>query len=200
MDKKNHFRSLDFKALKQLIADEAKDLGFDECGFSVAVNLISDAEKMESWLEKSFHGEMSYLERNKEKRYDPRQLVENTHTIISVLQNYYPQELIPEKDNYKISKYAYGKDYHSVIKDKLRKLLRKIEETTGPLEARAFTDSAPVLDRAWAERSGLGFIGIGEANLLNRAFRAEWIFRGADFLPEFHQRLIVIAGTFCRNK
>ncbi len=143
-----------------LIKDEALRLGFDDLGVSKAQQLPEDARLMEDWLQKGFQGEMSYLERNREKRYDPRLLVEETATVLTVLQNYYPNEKLSENDNYKISKYAYGKDYHKLIRKKLQQLLNFIERHTGKLEgARAFTDSAPVLDRAWAQKSGLGFIG-----------------------------------------
>jgi len=114
---------------------------------------------MEAWLAKGMHGNMHYLEKNKEKRYDPSKLVDNARSVITVLYNYYPNEKLPENDNYKLSKYAYGKDYHYIIKEKLRALLAAVEEKTGRRTARIFVDSAPVLDRAWARQSGLGFIG-----------------------------------------
>lgn len=158
--KKNRVAStFDAEFLKNFINEAAISLGFDACGFSKAGFLPHDAENMDSWLYNGFHGEMSYLERNKEKRYDPRILVEKTQTVVSVLQNYFPPELMSEIDNFKIAKYAYGADYHHVIKNKLRQLLDNITNITGPLEARVFTDSAPLLDRAWAANSGLGFIG-----------------------------------------
>ncbi len=156
-------------------------LGFDDCGISEAVFLKEEAQKMEAWLEKGFNGSMSYLERNKEKRYDPRLLVENTKTLVTVLQNYYPPETPPETDNYKISKYALGKDYHYVIKEKLGRMLDAIKAITGPLEARAFTDSAPILDRAWAAKSGLGFIGKNTCLIHPR--KGSWFFIGHLFLP-----------------
>ena len=114
---------------------------------------------MEAWLAKGMHGNMRYLEKNKEKRYNPSKLVDNARSVITVLYNYYPNEKLPENDNYKLSKYAYGKDYHFIIKEKLRRLLASIEEKTGRRTARIFVDSAPVLDRAWARQGGLGFIG-----------------------------------------
>ncbi len=114
---------------------------------------------MEAWLAKGMHGNMHYLEKNKEKRYNPSKLVDNARSVITVLYNYYPNEKLPENDNYKLSKYAYGKDYHYIIKEKLRALLAAVEEKTGRRTARIFVDSAPVLDRAWARQSGLGFIG-----------------------------------------
>ena len=148
--------SINTNFLHEFIIKEAQALGFDDCGISKADFMPEHAQLMEQWLEKDFHGEMSYLERNKEKRYDPRQLVENTRTIITVLQNYFPAETPSEEENYKISKYALGKDYHDVLREKLRRLLQSIETIAGHLEARVFTDSAPALDRAWAEKSGLG--------------------------------------------
>ncbi len=144
----------------ELLKTEALQLGFDEVGISKAQQLPDDARLMEDWLRLGFQGGMSYLERNREKRYDPRLLVAGTATVITVLQNYFPKEKLPEDNNFKVSKYAYGKDYHKLIRKKLQKLLNFIESHTGKLDgARAFTDSAPLLDRAWAQKSGLGFIG-----------------------------------------
>ena len=144
----------------ELLNTEALTLGFDAMGISKASQLKNDAKFMEDWLQQGFQGEMSYLERNREKRYDPRELIEGTATVITVLQNYYTKEKLPQDNNYKIAKYAYGKDYHKIIRKKLQKLLNFIESYTGSLHgARAFTDSAPILDRAWARNSGLGFIG-----------------------------------------
>ncbi len=186
--------------LHEFIIKEAQALGFDDCGISKAVFLPEHAQLMEQWLEKDFHGEMSYLERNKEKRYDPRQLVENTKTIITVLQNYFPAETPSEEENYKISKYALGKDYHDVLREKLRRLLQSIETVAGQLEARVFTDSAPVLDRAWAEKSGLGFIGKNTCLIHPR--KGSFFFVGHIFLPvaieEARQTVSDYCGT-CRR-
>lgn len=147
-------------AFSQNILEEAVKLGFDDAGISYANRLDDDAEKMENWLSNGFQGDMSYLERNKEKRYDPRLLVENTASVITVLFNYFTHDKPAETANFKISKYAYGKDYHFVIRQKLKQLLAFIEVHAGKMDgARVFTDSAPLLDRAWAEKSGLGFIG-----------------------------------------
>ena len=144
----------------QQIVALAEELGFDACGIAKAVFLEEDAEKVEKWLDEGCQGEMDYLTRNKEKRYDPRLLNEGTKTIVSVIYNYFPQQFPSAEDNYKIAKYAYGDDYHEVMKQKLRQLLGKIESLTGKLEStRIFVDSAPVLERAWAVRCGLGFIG-----------------------------------------
>lgn len=145
--------------LSKFIKSEARDLGFFDCGISAAGFMKEDSEFMERWLEKGMHGSMQYLERNREKRYDVSLLMEGAKSVITVLYNYFPKEKLPETTRYKISKYAYGKDYHYVVKDKLRLLLEKIETKTGKRKARIFTDSAPVLDRAYARKSGLGFIG-----------------------------------------
>ena len=146
--------------LSQHIITQAEKLGFDACGVAKADFLEDDAEKVEKWLSENCQGEMDYLTRNKEKRYDPRLLNEGTKTVVSVLCNYYPKQILTSDNNYRISKYAYGDDYHEVVKQKLRQLLEKIELLTGKLEnTRIFVDSAPVLERAWAVRCGLGFIG-----------------------------------------
>ena len=145
--------------LSESIKKEAIQMGFAACGISKAIHLAEAEQKMENWLATGMHGEMSYLERNREKRYNPVLLVEDAQSVLTVLFNYFPKEKLETADNYQISKYAYGKDYHYIIKDKLRRLLQKIEEKTGKRKARIFVDSAPVLDRAWAQKSGLGFVG-----------------------------------------
>ncbi len=152
-------QSLNKKSLSTLIKSNAKSLGFFDCGISKAEYLPDDAEKMEDWLSKGNHGEMSYLENNRDKRYNPSLLVDGAKSVITVLYNYYPSKKLPRTNNYNISKYAYGNDYHYIIKEKLKQLLNVIEEKTGKSNARVFTDSAPILDRAWARKSGLGFIG-----------------------------------------
>ena len=141
------------------IIEEAKNMGFDACGIAKAVALKEESAHVEQWLEGEREGEMGYLTRNKEKRYDPRLLVEGTKAVVTVLYNYFPQQDLPG-ERYKIAKYAYGNDYHEVLKRKLRQLVERIETQTGRLEGvRVFVDSAPILDRAWAVRCGLGFIG-----------------------------------------
>jgi epoxyqueuosine reductase len=145
--------------LSEFIRNESALLGFFDCGFSKARHLPNDEKRMEIWLEDGKNADMSYLERNREKRYDPRLLVEDSKTVISVLFNYFPSIKLETDNNYKISKYAYGKDYHYVIKDKLKSLLEKIEEKTGERQTRIFVDSAPVLDRAWARERGLVYQG-----------------------------------------
>jgi epoxyqueuosine reductase len=154
-------------ALSQWIKTETLKIGFFACGISKAEHLTEHEKRVENWLEKGMQGEMNYLERNKEKRYDPRKLVEGAKSVITVLQNYFPEKMLPQKDNFQLSKYAYGKDYHVVMKDKLHLLLQKIEAKMGKTNSRVFVDSAPVLDRAWAHKSGLGFIG-KNTMLINR--------------------------------
>lgn len=144
--------------LKKNIKNEAKRLGFDFCGFSKAEYLEEEAPRLEQWLKKGMHGQMEYMENHFDKRLDPRLLVPGAKTIISLLQNYYTDEKQPD-DAPKISMYAYGKDYHHVIKKKLKTLMKFIREWAGDVNGRVFVDSAPVLDRAWAKRSGLGWIG-----------------------------------------
>lgn len=151
--------------LTALIKEEAYRLGFAHCGISKADYLEEDAPHLEQWLKKGMHGTMGYMERNFDKRLDPRKLVHGAKSVISLLYNYYPAEKqnpgIP-----KISKYAYGRDYHFVIKEKLFLLFNFIREKAGNVSGRVFTDSAPVLDRAWAKKSGLGWIG-KNANLIH---------------------------------
>ena len=142
------------------IIAEAYQMGFDACGIARATALEEESAHVEQWLENEREGEMGYLTRNKEKRYDPRLLVEGTKSVVTVLYNYFPKQQLGDGKRYKIAKYAYGADYHEVLKRKLRQLLERIETQTGKLEGvRVFVDSAPVLDRAWAVRCGLGFIG-----------------------------------------
>ncbi|WP_405416123.1 tRNA epoxyqueuosine(34) reductase QueG [Maribacter sp. Asnod1-A12] len=148
------------------IKTEAKRLGFLSCGVSKADFLEEEAPRLEQWLNNNMNGEMSYMTNHFDKRLDPRKLVEGSKSVISLLLNYYPEETQRE-DSYKISKYAYGHDYHHVIKTKLRQLQEFISEEIGEVNGRAFVDSAPVLDKAWAAKSGLGWIG-KHSNLLTQ--------------------------------
>ncbi|WP_076547967.1 tRNA epoxyqueuosine(34) reductase QueG [Maribacter ulvicola] len=148
------------------IKTEAKRLGFLSCGVSKADFLEEEAPRLEKWLNNNMNGEMSYMANHFDKRLDPRKLVEGSKSVISLLLNYYPEETQTE-DSYKISKYAYGQDYHHVIKTKLRQLQEFISEEIGEVNGRAFVDSAPVLDKAWAAKSGLGWIG-KHSNLLTQ--------------------------------
>lgn len=150
----------------KLIKQEAKRLGFLSCGISKAGFLEEEAPRLENWLNKNMHGEMAYMENHFDKRLDPTKLVEGAKTVISLLLNYYP-EATQEDGTYKLSKYAYGQDYHHVIKSKLKALQEYIQQEIGAVHGRAFVDSAPVLDKAWAAKSGLGWIG-KHSNLLTQ--------------------------------
>ncbi|MCX6296364.1 MAG: tRNA epoxyqueuosine(34) reductase QueG [Bacteroidetes bacterium] len=151
-----------------LIRTEAKRLGFDYIGFSKAAFLEEEAPRLENWLNNNMHGQMSYMSNYFDKRLDPRLLVPGARSVVSLLLNYFPSEVQEDESAPKISKYAYGKDYHLVIKDKLNQLLEFIKENIGEVDGRAFTDSAPVLDKAWAKKSGLGWIG-KHSNLINKS-------------------------------
>ena len=128
------------------------------CGISKASFLEKEAPRLEKWLKNNSHGQMSYMENHFDKRLNPTLLVDGAKSVVSLLLNYYPSELQKE-DSYKISKYAYGQDYHFVIKEKLKELLFSIQEQIGAVNGRAFVDSAPVMDKAWAAKSGLGWMG-----------------------------------------
>ena len=148
------------------IKTEAKRLGFLSCGISKAEFLEFEAPRLEGWLNKNMQGEMRYMENHFDKRLDPTLLVEDSKSVVSLLLNYYPNEE-QNIESYKLSKYAFGTDYHFVIKDKLKTLLSSIQDEIGEVSGRAFVDSAPVLDKAWAAKSGLGWIG-KHSNLLTR--------------------------------
>jgi epoxyqueuosine reductase len=150
----------------QLIKAEAKRLGFISCGISKAGFLEAEAPRLEQWLNKNHHGEMKYMENHFDKRLDTTLLVDDAKSVVSLLLNYYPSEY-QNSESYKISKYAYGQDYHFVIKEKLKELLHTIQTEIGEVSGRAFVDSAPVLDKAWAAKSGLGWIG-KNSNLLTQ--------------------------------
>ncbi|MCK8522446.1 tRNA epoxyqueuosine(34) reductase QueG [Aquimarina sp. D1M17] len=151
----------------KLIKAEAKRLGFISCGISKAEFLEQEAPRLEAWLKKEMHGEMKFMENHFDKRLDPTKLVEGSKSVISLLLNYFPSSFQKDEEAPKISKYAYGTDYHFVIKDKLKQLLNFISEEIGEVHGRAFVDSAPVLDKAWAAKSGLGWIG-KNSNLLTQ--------------------------------
>ena len=151
---------------KNLIKNEAHRLGFDFVGFSKADFLAEDAPRLERYLKENMHGEMKYMENHFDKRLDPRLLVDDAKTVISFLINYFPSET-QNPNSLKIAKYAYGKDYHLVIREKLNALLNFIETEIGAVNGRGFVDSAPILDKAWAQKSGLGWIG-KNGNLINK--------------------------------
>lgn len=153
--------------LSLIIKKTARELGFDYCGISKAEFMEEEARQLEDWLNRGMHGKMKYMENHFEKRVNPTLLVEGAKSVISLLYNYYPPKK-QQPDTPQISKYAYGEDYHFVIKDKLKELVFRLQEQIGNFYGRIFVDSAPVLDKAWAKRSGLGWIG-KHSNLINRS-------------------------------
>lgn len=164
---------------KLLIQEIAKELGFMYVGFSKAGFLADEEPRLTTWLKNDFHGKMGYMENHFDMRLDPTLLVPDSKTVISFLYNYFPTEQQPETSELKISKYAYGEDYHVVIKDKLKELVARLKVEIGDVEGRIFVDSAPILEKAWAQKSGLGWIG-KNANLIHPKvgsfyFLAEWI-------------------------
>ncbi len=142
----------------QLIKKKAKDLGFLSCGIAKAEFLDEEAPHLEAWLKNNYHGEMSYMENHFDMRLDPRLLVEGAKTVISLAYNYY-QPIDRNPDTYKVAMYAQGEDYHFVVKEKVRDLLHYIQEEIGDVNGRAFNDSAPILEHAWAKKAGIGWIG-----------------------------------------
>lgn len=148
------------------IKQQAEQLGFDFCGIAKAVKLEEDAKRLENWLNKSFNGSMQYMENHFDLRIDPSKLVPGAKSVITLLLNYFPSSQ-QNTDAPKISKYAFGNDYHEVIRNKLKLLLQYIKENIGEVNGRGFVDSAPVLERAWAQKSGLGWIG-KNGNLINK--------------------------------
>ncbi|MEJ6980366.1 tRNA epoxyqueuosine(34) reductase QueG [Pedobacter sp. P351] len=157
----------DRQKYSKIIKDEAKRLGFLFCGIAKAEFLEEEAPRLENWLKQGFNGEMAYMENHFDKRLDPTKLVEGARSVISMGLNYYTNSIQANPDAPKISKYAYGTDYHTVIKEKLKELLQVINEKIGEVGGRAFVDSAPVLDKAWAKKSGLGWVG-KSTNLINK--------------------------------
>ncbi|MEN8929394.1 MAG: tRNA epoxyqueuosine(34) reductase QueG [Flavobacteriales bacterium] len=149
-----------------LIKQKAHELGFMFCGVSNAEFLEEEAPRLEKWLNSNMHGNMQYMENNFDKRLDPRLLVDGAKSVVSLALNYFPEKM-QVSDSYKLSKYAYGEDYHFIIKWRLKELMKFIHQEIGEVGGRVFVDSAPVLDRAWAKKSGLGWIG-KNANLINK--------------------------------
>jgi len=154
----------------QLIKSIASELGFSFCGISKAEFLEDEAPKLEQWLKHGYAGTMSYLERNFDQRLDPRLLVPGAKSVISLVYNYFPKKHLPENNSgsLNIAKYAYGEDYHFVVKDKLKIFMQRIQKEISDVNGRAFVDSAPVHERAWAAKSGLGWIGKNSL-LLNKS-------------------------------
>ena len=151
----------------QLIKQKAEKFGFQSCGISKAEFLEEEAPRLEAWLDKGYHGEMKYMENHFDKRLNPTLLVEGAKSVISLSYNYFPKVKIDEINNFKISKYAYGEDYHEVIKDILKNMVAELQEEIGEFGFRVFVDSAPVLEKAWARKSGLGWVG-KNANLITK--------------------------------
>ena len=148
------------------IKKAATELGFDHCGIAKAMRLDEDAARLEKWLTKGMQGSMQYMENHFEMRVDPTKLVPGAKSVITLLKNYYPSEQ-QHTDGPKIAKYAFGKDYHEVIRTQLHELIKSIKENIGDIHGRGFVDSAPVLERTWAQKSGLGWIG-KNGNLINK--------------------------------
>lgn len=149
----------------RLVKELALANGFDFCGIARAERLDEDARRLESWLGQGLHGNMQYMENHFDLRIDPTRLVPGAKSVITLLKNYYPVQ--PIEGEYRISKYAYGADYHTVIKKQLNQLITQLSEKIGSIQGRGFVDSAPVLERTWAQRSGLGWIG-KNGNLINK--------------------------------
>ncbi len=150
----------------RLVKAAATRWGFDHCGIAKAGPLHEDARRLEAWLKKGLHGGMQYMENYFDLRVDPTRLVPGAKTVITLLKNYYPAQ--PATSELKISKYAYGTDYHTVIRQQLKTMMAELQESIGHFSGRGFVDSAPVLERAWAQKSGLGWIG-KNGNLINKS-------------------------------
>lgn len=177
------------------VKNEALRLGFSDCGFSRADFLPEDAQRLQQWLDNNHHGTMQYMENHFEKRTDPTLLVEGARTVVSLLLNYYTEKRQEDPEAPVVSTYAYGTDYHFVMKDKMKSLLAFMNEHFGPVTGRVFVDSAPVLDRAWARKAGLGWIG-KHSNLIHRQL-GSFVFIGeiiCDLELEYNK---VPEGDFC---
>jgi len=158
---------MDKSSITLFIKNKSRELGFSFCGISKADFLKEEAKKYEIWLKKNMQGKMDYMENNIDKRLDPRLLVEGSKSVISLLYNYYTDKKQVDINSPKISTYAYGKDYHKVVKKKLKNLMQSIRYKIGNVEGRCFVDSAPILERAWAKKSGLGWVG-KNTNIINK--------------------------------
>ena len=145
--------------LSAFIKQEAASLGFAACGIAPSEYLAEEKTRLDSWLDKGFHAGMDYMQKHKDLRANPDLLVENSKSVIVFLYNYFPSEMMSGDSSYLISAYAYGRDYHEVIREKLNILIAKLKEKVPEISIRGFVDSAPVLERAWATRAGIGWIG-----------------------------------------
>lgn len=177
----------------RIVKDIATRLGFDHCGISKAGFLEEEARQLEHWLKENHHGDMGYMANHFDKRTDPTLLVEGARSVVSLLLNYYPQEF-QRPDAPKISKYAYGQDYHEVIRTLLRRFMELIREEIGEVGGRVFVDSAPVMDKAWARRAGLGWMG-KHTNLINR--RMGSFFFIAELILDLDLQADGPIGDFC---
>jgi epoxyqueuosine reductase len=189
----------DLQTYSRDIKSEALRLGFNACGISAADFLPLENDRLESWLANGYHGDLQYMERNRDKRTDPRNLVEGAKSVVSVILNYYPSENQTDPEAPVIAKYAYGKDYHTVIKNRLQHLLSFICELIPGTEGRVFTDSAPVMEHSWASRSGLGWIGKNSL-LINTEF-GSFVFIGEVIISAelaYDRPLNDMCGS-CRN-
>lgn len=159
-------RPMDAVKITRFVKQEAQSLGFSYCGIAAAQELTEDARKLEAWLKQGMHGDMQYMERHFDLRIDPRKLVPGAQSVITLMLNYFPAQTA-KTEHPLVSKYAWGADYHDVIRDKLKQLLQRIQTQVGAVEGRGFVDSAPVLERSWGVRSGLGWVG-KNGNLINK--------------------------------
>ncbi len=176
-----------------LIKQKARSLGFDHCGIAKAEQLTEDAYRLEQWLQRGMHGSMQYMENYFDKRIDPRLLVEGAQSVITLLLNYYPAQA-QQPGAPKVAKYAYGRDYHDVIREKLNTLLAELRAEIGDIQGRGFVDSAPVLERSWAQRSGLGWIG-KNGNLIHK--QADSFFFIATLIVDIPLVYDGPAGDYC---
>jgi epoxyqueuosine reductase len=165
--RKFKFGQVNKSGITSFIKQQAAELGFDYCGISKAEFLEEEAPRLETWLNKGMQGSMQYMENHFDKRLDPTLLLPGAKSVISLLLNYYPEQKQSADSFYKISKYAYGKDYHDVIKKKLKQLIASINKEVGEITYKMCVDSAPVMDKAWAKKSGLGWVG-KHTNLINK--------------------------------
>lgn len=159
---------MDRTKLTQLIKQKSAEEGFQFCGVAKAEFLEEEAPRLEKWLNQNMHGEMAYMANHFDKRLDPSKLVDGAKSVISLIYNYAPEQDLNEGKEVKIAKYAFGKDYHYIIKPKLKTVLQSITEKVGDVNARVFVDSAPVHERAWAAKAGLGWVGKNSL-LLNKS-------------------------------
>ncbi|MGB3182435.1 MAG: tRNA epoxyqueuosine(34) reductase QueG [Cyclobacteriaceae bacterium] len=178
----------------RLFKEKAMAHGFDFCGMAAAEYLEEEAPRLDAWLKKDMHGNMGYLANHFDKRLDPTKLVERARSVVTFVYNYFPEKDLTEETGYKIAKYAYGKDYHHVIKGKLRLLINELREEIGEFDGRVFVDSAPVMERTWAEKSGLGWIGKNSL-LLNRQMGS--FFFLAEFITDLEFVYDNPVGDYC---